>query len=56
MYSAKVRSLKVCFATDTTCSNSFYGKSIEGRWVSTQKQFNSPLMIPAQELRAMTGI
>jgi hypothetical protein len=24
--------------------------------VSTQKQFNSPLMIPAQELRAMTGI
>jgi hypothetical protein len=32
------------------------GKSIEGRWVSTQKKFNSPLMIPAQELRAMTGI
>jgi hypothetical protein len=32
------------------------GKSIEGDGLVHKKQFNSPLMIPAQELRAMTGI
>jgi hypothetical protein len=47
---------KYALAIDTTAPTVSMGKSIEGRWVSTQKQFNSPLMIPAQELRAMTGI
>jgi hypothetical protein len=55
VFTAKVRSLGK-YANRYYCSTVSMGKSIEGRWVSTQKQFNSPLMIPAQELRAMTGI
>jgi hypothetical protein len=55
VFTAKVRSLgKYALAIDTTAQTVLVNPLKEE--VSTQKQFNSPLMIPAQELRAMTGI
>jgi hypothetical protein len=49
MYLLKVRSLgKYTLAMDTAPTISI-GKSIEGKWLSTQKQFNFQLMIVVQE-------
>jgi hypothetical protein len=39
---------KYALAIDTTAPTVSMGKSIEGRWVSTNN--STPLMIPAQEL------
>jgi hypothetical protein len=47
---------KYALAIDTTAPTVSMSKSIEGEGELVQKNNSTPLMIPAQELRAMTGI
>jgi uncharacterized protein with von Willebrand factor type A (vWA) domain len=57
VFTAKVRSLgKYALAIDTTAQQFLWVNPLKEDGLVHKKQFNSPLMIPAQELRAMTGI